>query len=221
MTEIGALAIGETPTADDLATGIRTFNRMIGNWSIQNLMIYATTEETFPLVASQATYTMGPAGNFVTTRPKQIDRASILWNGNELPLGILTEGEWQTVQQKSSTSDVPIYLYPNATYPAFSLTIFPVPSDTSKSLKIYSLKPLTKVTAAGTVIDLPDGYELALVYNFAILLCTSYSRAVTPELAAIASKSLGDVKRANLRTPLLQTDPALAPRRRYNIYTGK
>lgn len=220
MIEIGALAINETPTAEDLVSGLRAFNRMIGNWSTQNLLIYAQTEETFSLVGGQAAYLMGPAGDFATTRPKKIDGVSIIVSGNEYPCSLLTEDEWRLIQLKSAASEIPTSVYPVATNPKYSLTFWPIPSA-ANSAKVYSLKPLSKITDVSVDYVLPDGYDLALVFNFSILLCPSYGRQVTPELAAIATKSLADIKRANIKTKFLSTDSAIRPRRNYNIYSGE
>lgn len=221
LTEIGVLGEGETPSAEALTTGLRTFNRMIGNWSTQNLLIYAQTEETFPLVANQATYLMGPAGDFNTTKPKQIDGVSIISNGVEFPCGEpLTESEWQQIQLKSTASQIPVKFYPVATHPKYSITFWPVPSDSASSAKIYSLKPLTQITNVSAAYVLPDGYELALLYDFKVLLCSNYSRPIPPEVAAIASKAVADIKRANIKKKLLRSDYGRG-RRRYNIFSGE
>lgn len=224
LTEIGVLADGEVASAEMLTSGLRAFNRMIGNWSIQNLLIYAQTEETFALVGNgtQSTFLMGPTADFNTVRPKQIDGVSILTqNGIESPCDILTEEEWQRVQLKGQSTQIPWAVYPVATNPSYSLTFWPVPADASNSVKIYSLKPLSLITDVSAAYTLPPGYDLALVFNFAILLCPSYQRPVTPEIASIATKALADIKRANMRPKLLITDEALRSRRRYNIYSGR
>lgn len=220
LMEIGVLAEGETPSAEALTNGLRSFNRMIGNWSTQNLLIYAQTDETFPLISNQATYLMGPTGNFNTTRPKKIDAVSVIINGNECPCPLLTEDEWQNVQLKSSTSQLPLRCYAVATFPKYSLTFWPVPSDSSVSAKIYSLKPLTQITDVNVDYALPDGYDMALVYDFAILLSVSYGRPVKPELAAIAGKAIADIKRSNIKERHLVSDFGLRRRRRYNIFSG-
>lgn len=220
LIEIGVLAIGETPTADDLSSGLRRFNRMIGNWSTQNLLIYAQTEETFPFVANKGTYLMGPGGDFDTSKPKKIDGVSVIVSGTECPVDILTEDEWQLVQLKSTTSQRPCKVYPVATNPQYSLTFWPVPFDTSCSAKIYSLKPLSQITDVGVDYVMPPGYDMALLYDFAVLLCGSYGRPVSPDLSAIAMKAVADIKRSNIKPKLLATDPALTRRRRYNIFSG-
>lgn len=222
LTEIGVLGEGETPSAEALTSGLRTFNRMIGNWSTQNLLIYAQTEETFPLIANQATYLMGPTGDFNTTRPKQIDGVSIISNGIEFPCADpLTESEWQQIQLKNTASQIPVKFYPVATNPKYSITFWPVPADSASSAKIYSLKPLTTITDPSAAYVLPDGYELALLYDLKVLLCSSYSRPMPPELPAIAAKAVADIKRANIKTKLLRTDQGFRSRRRYNIFSGE
>lgn len=220
LTEIGVLADGETPTAEALSSGLRSFNRMLGNWSTQNLLVNAQIDETFSLIANQSLYLMGPGGDFDTVCPKEIHGVSVMINGIESPCDILTEDEWQRVQLKGTASQIPCAVYPVATFPQYSFTFWPVPSDPTYSAKIYSLKPLTSIADVNASVILQPGYEMALLYDFSVLLCLSYSRPCPPELAAVATKSVADIKRANMRKKVLTVDSALQPRSRYNIFSG-
>ena len=63
MKDIGALAAGENPTADEAQDGLDLLNDMIAQWSNENMMVFYRTEIVFPCVQNQVQYTIGPAGN--------------------------------------------------------------------------------------------------------------------------------------------------------------
>jgi len=63
MKDIGALAAGENPTADEAQDGLDMLNDMIAQWSNENMMVFYRTEIIFPCVQNQIQYTLGPGGN--------------------------------------------------------------------------------------------------------------------------------------------------------------
>ena len=63
MKDIGALAAGENPTADEAQDGLDMLNDMIAQWSNENMMVFYRTEIVFPCVQNQTQYTLGPNGN--------------------------------------------------------------------------------------------------------------------------------------------------------------
>jgi len=63
MKDIGALAAGENPTADEAQDGLDMLNDMIAQWSNENMMVFYRTEIVFPCVQNQTQYTIGPSGN--------------------------------------------------------------------------------------------------------------------------------------------------------------
>lgn len=62
MKDIGALAAGETPTADEAQDGLDMLNDMLAQWSNENMMVIYKTEIIFPVVQNQVQYTIGPTG---------------------------------------------------------------------------------------------------------------------------------------------------------------
>lgn len=217
---IGAIAQGETPSATELADGLATFNDMLDSWSNETLYIFAKAIEDFSTVVSQGAYTMGPSGDFNTTRPMGIDGASIVSNANEYPMEDLTLDQWQVVQQKTTQSNIPTKFYQVDTYPLLTLNLWPVPSAV-QTVRVYSWKALTQVATAGDTISLPPGYNQALKYNFAILLAPEYGRQIDPMIEAIATQSKAAIKRKNIKPRMLGMDEGVRHRRRFNIFTGE
>ena len=62
LKDIGALAAGETPTPEAAQDAFIMLNRMLDQWSNEQMMIYYKTEIIFPLTAGQTQYTIGPGG---------------------------------------------------------------------------------------------------------------------------------------------------------------
>ena len=50
MKDIGALAAGEVPTADEAQDGFDMMNDMLDQWSNENMMVFYKSEIIFPVV---------------------------------------------------------------------------------------------------------------------------------------------------------------------------
>jgi hypothetical protein len=217
---IGALASGETLPAAEAVDAFRALNRMLDSWSLEKLILYARTSETFPFVASQQTYTMGTGGNFNTARPLAIEVAEVLDGTTNIPIEIIGLDKWTRIPDKTTTNTYPKQLYYELTNPLATLKFWPVPS-TTKSVVLHSWKALTQFASLNTTVALPPGYEDALISNLAVRLAPMYGRTVSAELAAIASETKSNVKRSNSKPYLLFADPALVGPKGFNIYTGE
>jgi hypothetical protein len=62
LKDIGALAAGETPTPEAAQDAFVMMNRMIDQWSNEQMMVYYKTEIIFPITSGQTQYTIGPGG---------------------------------------------------------------------------------------------------------------------------------------------------------------
>ncbi len=221
LRKIGAIAPGESMDAADAEDGLAEGNRMLASWSNDGLLIHAITAETpLTLTASDATVTMGAAGD-IATRPLVIERALIRDGTLDLPpLRLLTLDEYAAIPIKSLQSTYPTSLYDDGGYPQRTLMLWPVPSA-AMSLVLFTLRALTSITTLDTVVSLPPGYDDALIYNLAIRLAPEYGRAVSDEIAALAMDTKAAIKRTNHRQSILIPDAIPAgTQRRANIYTG-
>ena len=62
LKDIGALAGGETPTAEAVQDALNMMNGMIDQWSNESMMVSYKTEIIFPITSGQTQYTIGPNG---------------------------------------------------------------------------------------------------------------------------------------------------------------
>lgn len=227
LRDIGALAVGETPSAEDAQDALAEMNRMLGSWSNEGLMAFERVREEFTLTAGSASRTIGATGNFATTRPLEIVEATIedqtASPTAEYPVRVLTRSEWALITQKDTQSTIPAQLFYEPTFPNGTLYLFPVPSAAHK-LVLYSRKPLTAISALSSTISLPPGWEDALVKNGAIRLSPGYGKEPSALLLQQAIETKAEIKRANnlLNPRLMRCDPGFGgPSRGGDIFRGQ
>jgi hypothetical protein len=92
MKDIGALAAGEVPTADEAQDGLDMLNDMIAQWSNENMMVFYRTEIVFPCVQNQVQYTIGPSGNVGATFTGSISGNTLTVPANAVTSGAITMG---------------------------------------------------------------------------------------------------------------------------------
>lgn len=224
---LGAIATGETPASAELADGLVTLNDMLESWSTENLIVYYKPREEFTLTANDGAYTIGSGGDFDTSRPLEIIKASIEDQSQsptlEIPIQVITLEQWARIAQKDMTATHPqkIYLDDNFASGLATIQLWPVPTAANK-LVLYSRKPLTAFASTATTVTLPPGYSRALKYNLAIDLAAEYSMEPPASVVAIAERSLANIKRRNIKPLYLKCDPAtLARPSTFNIHTGE
>lgn len=194
---IGAIATGETPTADEMNDGLSSLNDLLEILSTSNLAVYGSALEVFATIAGQALYTIGPTGNWNTTRPIRIAGDGICtFNGVDFPVTQIGQGEYDAIGLK--TQQQPIVeklLYVNAN-PLGLITLWPVPSGIV-NMSINTDRVLTAVTDINTAMIFPPGYLLTMRYMLGILMAPDYGITVSPEITSVATTSLAALKRAN------------------------
>ncbi len=223
---IGASATGESVTADEMADAVFALRGMLANWSINNLLGTSVVREEFDLIPGQQKYTLGPdpTADFETSRPVAIVSAALLNEAStnyESRIELRTAAQWAAIKSKGVTSSMPNFIYIEGASPLEKINVWPVPNE-AKKLVLYSTKILSDVMGPNDEVNFPPGYEQALAYNLAIILAPEFGRSVTPEVAAIASTSLGDIKRKNISPAYLTSDAfSITGRTSFDIFTGE
>lgn len=224
MRLLGILGSGESPSANEATNALQSLNDMIDLWSNESLLIYANQSETFPLVPGQQSYTMGPSGNFNTTRPQKIESANLSVIGSpstiELPLQILNQDQWSSIALKGTASNISTMLFAQGTFPLETIYLWPLPS-TANNITIWSWKPLALFSTLDSVVSLPPGYSKTLRYNLALELAPEYGKVADELTVVTAEESKAAIKRTNTKPLYLSTDTALLPPRAFNYLTGE
>lgn len=222
---IGAIASGETPSADEFTDSLSALNGMLGSWSNQSLLINSKKREVFNLVSGQQAYTIGTGGNFNTVRPTTILGAAILKTGSdpfESPLDLINQQQWAEILNKDTAGSLSQKLYAEGTFPLETINLWPKP-DASDQIVIYSQKPLTTFISANDEVSFPVGYDRALRYNLAVELAPEFGRQLSPEIMAIAIESKSEIKALNSESLYLVSDAIFmnSVGNTFNISTGQ
>ena len=211
-------------TNDEANDALESLNQMIDGWSNESLMLYHVTREQFTCIPSHNPHTIGPAGDFVTSVPMNIEAATVTVGGVDYPILPIDYDDYAVIKLKTLQNVYPEYFYFDRSAPALAnLYMYPVPS-TASTITLYSRKALTRFTGLTDSIILPPGYERALKYSLAVELAPEYQVSAGQDVIALAIAAKASIKRTNKRPLTLQIDPAalaVSGKRRFNIYTGQ
>jgi hypothetical protein len=96
LYDIGAIAVEETPTADEITSALRKLNMMLKAWQAEGLGIWLNQEVVLILQNDVVQYTIGPTGN---------GHCSALMNMTELAVAAVAADGTITVDSDSAISD--------------------------------------------------------------------------------------------------------------------
>lgn len=236
LEDLGVLAIGETPEAALTAQGLRRLNQVVRSLSLDRLSIPYRDREVFPLTANQGgadnPYTIGPGGDFDTSRPDDLDGAGIVYpvqvspsQRYEVPIGLMTEDAYQALTTKALTSTFPFQILYERTFTdgLGRIITYPIPDNSDYSLAIYRWTPLDEFADLTTSVDLPVSYDELLEYELACRWASSFTKPCPAEIVEYARKTRAQITHANLAASMsdLRSDAdLLGPPEFVNIFQG-
>ncbi|UOF78811.1 tail adaptor [Caudoviricetes sp.] len=204
---LGVISSGETPTSDESNDTLTAINAMLDSWRNDRLMCYALQDETLTLVASDSSYTIGTGGQLNTTRPVSIESCYCRASSIDYPVKIISFEDWNSIVDKTASSDIPECVYYEPTMATGTLRVWPVP-NTANVLHLTTRVPLTALTLAGTV-SLPPGWEDSIASNGAIAIAPEFQVEPSSAVVKMANDSLKGIKRINSRPIMANTEMAL------------
>lgn len=215
----GILQIGAEPDAAMAQQGLSCLNQILGQWSLMPLTIPVTAREVFALAANRGgpsdPYTIGPGGDFDTTRPPEIDNVGLLVTSVDEPFeisrAIYTNDAYASIVQKELTSSYFTGLYYNKTFTdgLGTINLWPVPAATGTSLVLYRPQQLREFTTLDDQYVFPPGALPALTYELAKWLMMRFAGQWTPQLDQMCDKFLAVYQRGNASMTDLGLDVAL------------
>ena len=172
MKDIGALAAGEVPTADEAQDGLDLFNDMIDQWSNESMMVFYRTEIVFNTVQNTVQYTLGPGGSVGATFTGSI--AGNILTVTAITAGAITEG--MTLSGTGITPGTRIVAFQSGAggnvNEAGTYTLNTYQTVASSTINAYYQRPLTIESAFVRVATMQGGSSVAggyLDYPVAIL----------------------------------------------------
>lgn len=212
----GVLTKSEALSGDEASDGLKSLNAMLSSWTNDSLLAFARLSESFPLVSGQASYTIGSGGDFDTTRPTQILSAFTRIGETDYQIQVIPDVDFDTITQKDISNSIPDVLYYDGNAPLGTITIYPVP--TTGTLHIRTEKPLSEFASLDSELDLPPGWERALVYNLSIEDAATYGQPIPNSTYEIAMDALGKIRTAVARNKTM--DAFSYSGSNNNIYSG-
>lgn len=181
----------QTPQAGDLQLALRILNRMLDSWANDNLMVYTTTTQTFTMTPGTASYST----SLLSTRPVSIAAMRVRMSDVDYPVNFIDLDAWNAIPFKQAAS-IPTNCFYEPSYPNGMMNFYPTPQAA------YTCYVDTRDTFSGLVLNsllqMPPGYEGAIVDNLAVLLYPSFRNGETPrDLRAAATESKAALKRTN------------------------
>lgn len=201
------LSSGETPTAEETVDALATLNDILENWDTEPMSVWGRSNDVVATVAGQATYTVGPGGNFNIDRPQSVDGAFVTFQGADFGLQVVGQLEFNQVILKSQQSVIPYWLLYITEFPLGLITLWPVPQQVI-SLTLTTPRLLTQIPTTSTAINYPPGALKALRYALALELATEFGAPVDQALVALGADAKADYKRANKQPVRAQYDGA-------------
>lgn len=205
---IGVVGAGETPEADIVVDAFTSLNEMVSGWANDNLTIYTVERVPLTWAGGQASRTIGEGGNFNRARPVWLNKASVIFNGQEIPIGVLTYDEWQRIPVKTTQSTLPQVLFNDRANPLSVLNIYPVPSA-SITVVLYLPLAISQFATLTTDYDFPPGYPRALRYNLAIEIAPEHEVEPPASVIKIANESLDQIRTYNSLPETIPVDGAI------------
>lgn len=215
MNLIGAIQKDEPATPDELVLGLRVLNMMIDKWSTERLLLRSTASENFLLSTGKGSYTIGPSGDFNTSKPIKIVDAFIRdGNGIDMPVDIVTKSVFDSYNDKLFSSARPLALCydpgPAQGSTLGTIYVYYNPDGaTTYRLFIDCDKYLSEFADIQTVVSFEPAYYEALVYNLAVRLFRYYhkpDKQVPVDIVSLAKNSKTAIKTMNAQPVVAKMD---------------
>jgi hypothetical protein len=177
MKDIGAVAAGEVPTADEAQDGLDMLNDMVAQWSNENMMVFYKTEIIFNTVQNTVQYTIGPGGSVGASFTGSISGSTLTVTA--ITAGAITMG--MTLSGTGITAGTTIVAFNTGAggnvNEAGTYTVSIPQTASSTTISAYYERPLTIESGFVRVATMQGGTNVAggyLDYPLAILSAEEY-----------------------------------------------
>lgn len=213
MKDIGAVAAGEVPTADEAQDGLDLLNDMIAQWSNENMMVFYKTEIIFPTVQNTVQYTLGPGGSVGATFTGSISGFTLTVPPNAVTSGGITMG--MTLSGTGIAAGTTIVGFGTGAggnvNEGGTYTVSKSQTVASTTINAYYERPLTIESAFVRVATMQGGSSVAggyLDYPVAILSLEEYESLGIKQLNGPWAKMIYYMPAETLGTLYVYPNPA-------------
>lgn len=222
LEEIGVVAAEQPLNDADAAKALSVAQTMHDTMQADRLMLFETLRSTFPLVAAQASYTIGSGGNVNVARPSWLTYVGVTPVGDTTELEVTPYPDrkaFDAERLKTFTDAYPSRYWFEPEWPLAKLTVWPIPT-TIATIGWSRPVPLATPATLLTVLSFPPGYYEAWQLNLAKRLCRPFKRKLTADLRQDAKDALNLVRRNNDGGPPRIATSPWGTRSGYDITTN-
>jgi len=150
----------ESASGYDVRTARRSLNILGLEWANRQVNLWTIEEVSLPLVASTATYTL-PADTIDLL--DVVIRTTNAGVNTDLAIGRLSTGDYSSIPTKGSTGR-PVQFYVSRQAAAPTVTLWPVPQDSSYTLVYWRMRRIQDMGSDGAItVDAPARFIPALI----------------------------------------------------------
>lgn len=180
MQDAGLLQEGDTPNSEQFAQYTNRLNDVINYLGTQGLKLWTQEDLSVTLVSGTATYSLGPAGSIITTKPLRVPQGYYLdVNNIRRPIYPLSWNEWLTLSQVIQTGAITQF-FVNKQRADLEVSFWLVPDDTAATGTAHLLiqQQITNFTGVNDTMDFPQEWFMALRWCLADDICTGQPQAI-------------------------------------------
>lgn len=174
LRKLTVLSGGSTPTATQITEAAEALNAMIKGFQADGMPVWAMKSYTFTTIVGQAAYLIGNSQALNTSMPLKVTQA---WRSDSttsnVPMNIYPDYNYNLLPlTNSSGTPVNLYYQPLAQYGTINL--WPKPADATTSITIRYQRPFEDMTASTDDIDFPPYWTEAIIFGLADRLAPEY-----------------------------------------------
>lgn len=222
LSILGVVGAGQTPAAEDMATGLDGLNTMLDSWQAEKRMVYAIQNAQAIFSPNQASCTVGVGQQLNITRPNNLPTGIFFTaNGYDYQCPPQDYADYDALFFKTMPAIYPQLSYYDAQSPVANIYLWPVPVS-GGTLTVPLDIQLTRFADLVTAYTLPDGYKRAFIFSLAEELASDFDRNMSDKELYIARKARGIIKLVNNNKHPELSMPSMLIRRPgwFNINTG-
>jgi hypothetical protein len=186
MKDAGLLAEGDDPTPEQFAEHLGRLQDMVNVWQTKGIKLWLQLDQAITLTAGLATYTFGPAGTTVMTKPTRIidDGYYLDANSNRRPIRLISRNEYNLLSNPTTQGPINSY-WVDKQQTQLSVKFWLIP-DTQAALGTAHLILQQQVTNPINLVEtlnFPLEWFMALRWGLADEICTGQPSAIVQRCA--------------------------------------
>lgn len=171
LRKLGVIAEGQTPSSTNLTDGQYALNGAIAQLRSIGMPLWAKTEYTFTPTTN--VYTIGDGMSLDTEFPVRLIQAYRTSTNTKIPMELVAREDFNILPASTSSPPLKLNYQPFINYGRIAL--WPTPDSTNTdTVTIVYQRSFQYFTSASETADLPEEWQLPLIYTTAVLLAPEW-----------------------------------------------